>query len=199
METDKALISKILGGNLNAFRDLIDTYQKLVVHVVFRMISRQEHREEICQEVFIKVFQNLARFKFESKLSTWIGKIAYTTTINHLRKEKIQGPNEIWNTQNNIRNDENHYEPLDTIRSDDLNPVEILEKQDISKIIQKKIEQLPGPYKTIFTLYHLEQMSYQEISEIMDLPEGTVKSYLFRGRKKLKESLVRELQGEEIL
>jgi RNA polymerase sigma-70 factor (ECF subfamily) len=173
-------------------------YQKLVVHIVFRLISRQEDREEICQEVFIKVYQNLSGFKFQSKLSTWIGKIAYTTTINYLRKEKIQGYTEIKNSSNNIENEDVYCDPIDRIQSDDLNPAETIERQDISKIIHKKIKQLPTPYQTIVTLYHLEQMSYQEIAEIMDLPEGTVKSYLFRGRKKLKESLVQELEGEEI-
>jgi len=199
LKTERALINTILDGNLNAFRDLVETYQKLVVHIVFRLISRQEHMEEICQEVFIKVFQNLSGFKFQSKLSTWIGKIAYTTTINYLRKEKIHGSAEIKKSSNNNNMEDNYNAPLDSIHSDDLNPVETLERQDISKLIHKNIEQLPTPYQTIITLYHLEQMSYQEIAEIMDLPEGTVKSYLFRGRKKLKESLVKELQGEEIL
>jgi RNA polymerase sigma factor (sigma-70 family) len=199
LETEKALVSKILGGNLNAFKDLVEMYQKLVVHLVFRHISRQEHREEICQEVFIKVFQNLSGFKFQSKLSTWIGKIAYTTTINYLRKEKIHGSDDIRTSSNNDENEDKYYDTLDAIHSDDLSPSETVERQDISKLIHKNIGHLPTPYQTIITLYHLEQMSYQEISEIMDLPEGTVKSYLFRGRKKLKDSLVKELQGEEVL
>jgi len=199
LETDRTLINRILGGNLNAFKDLVESYQKLVVHVVFRLISRQEDREEICQEVFIKVYQNLSGFKFQSKLSTWIGRIAYTTTINYLRKAKIQGNIEFRNSPNNNEIEDNNHDPLVMIHSDDLNPIETVERQETSKLIHKNIEKLPSPYQTIITLYHLEQMSYQEISEIMDLPEGTVKSYLFRGRKKLKESIEKELQGEEIL
>ena len=199
MNTEKALINNILNGNLNEFKVLVEMYQKLVVHVVFRLVSRQEDREEICQEVFIKVFRNLSRFKFQSKLSTWIGKIAYTTTINYLRKEKIQGYTENKNSSNNNENEDIYNDPIDTIHSNDPNPAETIERQDISKLIHDKIKELPKPYQTIITLYHLEQMSYQEIAEIMELPEGTVKSYLFRGRKKLKESLVSELEGEEIL
>ena len=199
MKTERALINTILDGNLNAFRNLVEMYQKLVVHVVSRLISRQEHREEICQEVFIKVFQNLSGFKFQSKLSTWIGKIAYTTTINYLRKEIIHGQTEIKNSYNKNEIEDIYHDPIETIHSAVLNPEQMVEKKDISKLIHNKIEKLPTPYQTIITLYHLEQMSYQEIAEIMDLPEGTVKSYLFRGRKKLKESLAKELQGEEIL
>ena len=199
MNTEKALINTILNGNLNAFKDLIEMYQKLVVHVVFRLISRPEDREEICQEVFIKVYRSLPGFKFQSKLSTWIGKIAYTTTIIYLRKEKNQLFSEIKNANDHSESDNDYSNPINSIHSDDPSPLEIIEKQDVTALIHKNIEQLPAPYQTIISLYHLDQMSYQEIAEIMELPEGTVKSYLFRGRKKLKESLVSELEGEEIL
>jgi RNA polymerase sigma-70 factor (ECF subfamily) len=198
LKSETEFVKKILDGDLNAFRILVDKYQNLVVHVVFRLISRQEDLEEICQEVFIKVFKNLAGFKFQSKLSTWIGKIAYTTAINYLRKYKIEYNND--QTRLNVRSEseEETYNPLETIHSDIPNPLEAIEKQELAILIQKKIEQLPAPYQTIITLYHLDQMSYQEIAEIMELPEGTVKSYLFRGRKKLKDLLVLELEGETI-
>lgn len=196
MKTEQELVQTILGGDLNIFRQLIDKYQKLVVHIVFRLSSNPEDREEICQEVFIKVYQNLAGFKFQSKLSTWIGKIAYTTTINYLRKQKNMKPvNQIIHDGNG--NGES-YDSLEFTPSTVLTPLQELEKDDMALLVQQKIKQLPPPYQTIITLYHLDQMSYQEISEIMELPEGTVKSYLFRGRKKLKELLVIELEGEEL-
>jgi RNA polymerase sigma-70 factor (ECF subfamily) len=172
-------------------------YQKLVVHVVFRLVSRKEDREEICQEVFIKVFQNLSGFKFQSKLSTWIGKIAFTTAVNYVRKYKLHDHDEK-KIRMSTEDSEGFVDPVYSIHSDTPSPVELTEKRDLSILIQKKIEQLPAPYQTIVTLFHLDQMSYQEIAEIMELPEGTVKSYLFRGRKKLKDLLVLELEGEEI-
>ena len=198
MNPDRTLVTKILNGNLNSFRDLVEMYQKLVVHVVFRLVSRQEDREEICQEVFIKVYRNLSGFKFQSKLSTWIGKIAYTTTINYLRKEKILLYSDLKKASETSESEDEYNNPINSIHSDYPSPVESSERKDMTALIHKKIEQLPGPYKTIITLYHLEQMSYHEIAEIMELPEGTVKSYLFRGRKKLKDSLMKELEGEEI-
>ena len=198
LSPDRTLVTKILNGNLNSFRELVEMYQKLVVHVVFRLVSRQEDREEICQEVFIKVYRNLSGFKFQSKLSTWIGKIAYTTTINYLRKEKIPLYRNLKKASETSESEDEYNNPINSIHSDYPSPVETIERQDMTTLIHKKIEQLPAPYQTIITLYHLEQMSYHEIAEIMELPEGTVKSYLFRGRKKLKDSLVKELEGEEI-
>jgi RNA polymerase sigma-70 factor (ECF subfamily) len=198
LKSERELVQKILSGDLNSFKKLIERYQKLVVHVVFRFISNNEDGEEICQEVFMKIYQNLSGFKFQSKLSTWIGKIAYTTTINYLRKHKILKNMDQKISGVNGNRDDGIYDPINTAHSEYLSPLEEIEKQEMASIVQQKIKLLPPPYQTIITLYHLDQMSYQEISEIMDLPEGTVKSYLFRGRKKLKDLLVLELEGESI-
>ncbi len=197
MEKDRVVIKKILQGNLRAFRLLIDSHQRLVAHIVYRMVSNAEDQEEICQEVFIKVYQNLSKFKFESKLSTWIGRIAYHTTVNHIRTEKLPLYDDIY-TQTEKDSKVEEIDRMASIKSENPTPEEVVEAIDRDMLIQKQIENLPAPFRTILTLYHLEQMSYEEIGEIMNLPEGTVKSYLFRGRKKLKEVLVNELQGEEI-
>jgi RNA polymerase sigma-70 factor (ECF subfamily) len=115
-----------------------------------------------------------------------------------LRKEKIERHSEMKQGYENNEDRNDYLNPIHLIHTGDPSPLEKIETRDISNLINKNIEKLPTPYITIITLYHLEQMSYQEIAEIMNLPEGTVKSYLFRGRKKLKESLVKELEGEEI-
>jgi RNA polymerase sigma-70 factor (ECF subfamily) len=198
LKSEREIVQKILSGDLNSFQKLVEKYQKLVVHVVFRFVSVKEDREEICQEVFIKVYQNLSGFKFQSKLSTWIGKIAYTTTINYLRKHKVLKQSDQKLSGGKGYGDDEIDDPINSARSEYLSPLQEIEKQDMAEIVQQKIKLLPPPYQTIITLYHLDQMSYQEISEIMDLPEGTVKSYLFRGRKKLKDLLVMELEGESI-
>ena len=85
---EKQIVADILAGDQQAFRNLIEQYQKLVSHIVFRMISHQVDREELCQEIFIKVYRNLASFKFQSKLSTWVGRIAYHACINFLKKNR---------------------------------------------------------------------------------------------------------------
>lgn len=198
MDKENVLVDKILRGNLNVYRELVENYQNLVGHIVFRLVSQPENREEIAQEVFIKVYQNLSNFKFQSKLSTWIGRIAYNTTINYLRKERIPLYEDINPTQSNGAADEEYIDPLRSVEDNYPTPAERIEDKDRAAFLKNQIEKLPVPYRTIITLFHLEQMSYQEISEIMDLPEGTVKSYLFRARKKLKDILVVELQGEEI-
>jgi RNA polymerase sigma factor (sigma-70 family) len=172
---DYELIKQILNGNTNAFTALVSRYQKLVVHIIGRLIQRQEEVEDVSQEVFIKVYENLGKYRAESKLSTWIATIAYNTGVNYLRKFK--GTHEI-----NIDKTKELQFMTDNITAD-------YEQIDLHRYIRAQIERLPAHYRTVITLFHLEEFSYQEIEQITGMPEGTVKSYLFRAKALLKEKL----------
>ncbi|MBN2088592.1 sigma-70 family RNA polymerase sigma factor [candidate division KSB1 bacterium] len=185
---NQTLVKQILSGDQQAFRIFIETYQRLVAHIVFRMIPTTADREDLCQDIFLKAYQHLASFQFESKLSTWLGRIAYNTCINFLEKKRVQ----LWGDLS----EEN--DSLDQFTGTEIAPDTFTEKRDISNRLLQEIEKLPLPYRTILTLYHLEEMSYQEIGEIMQLPEGTVKSYLFRARKKLKDQLMTQYHQEAL-
>ena len=184
----KELVKKIQAGNNQAYKTFIEQYQRLVYHIVFRMIPNTYDREDICQDVFLKAYKHLATFRFECKLSTWIGKIAYTTCINFLQKKKIE-------LYEDCVAD---YQSMDTITGSQITPDLHIEKSDIATRVKSEIEALPPNYRTILTLFHIDQMSYTEISSIMGLPEGTVKSYLFRARQQLKERLLSKYEEEEL-
>lgn len=185
---EKLLVQKILAGNQRAFGELIRNYQNLVGHLVFRMISNEYDREDICQDIFLKVYQNLTNFKFESKLSTWIARITYNTCLNFLEKKKVS-----------LFDDMTPEEmSLDDLFGSAPLPDNLTVQQDISQRLQKEIRKLPLHYRTILTLYHLDEMNYREIGEITEMPEGTVKNYLFRARKILKERLNSQYQPEEL-
>ncbi len=172
---DSELIRLILSGNMNAFTFLVNRYQKLVVHITGRLIQRQDELEDVCQDVFMKVYQNLGKYRNECKLSTWIATIAYNTSINYLRKFK-KGDEVNPDDSAALRN-------LTDFRTADY------EQTDLHRYIREQIEKLPVQYRTVLTLYHLEEFSYQEIEQITGMPEGTVKSYLFRAKALLKEKL----------
>ncbi|MBA4410357.1 MAG: RNA polymerase subunit sigma-24 [Odoribacter sp.] len=172
---DSELIVQILNGNRNAFTFLVNRYQKLVVHITGRLIQRQDELEDVCQDVFLKVFQNLGKYRSECKLSTWIATIAYNTSINYLRKFK-KGDEVNPDDSAALRN-------LTEYKSNDF------ERTDLHRYIRDQIELLPVHYRTVLTLYYLEEFSYQEIEHITGMPEGTVKSYLFRAKAILKEKL----------
>ena len=183
---DAELVKQILDGNNNAFRYLVANYQRLVVHVVGRVVGRQDEVEDICQEVFIKVFRKMKRFRGEAKLSTWIATIAYNTSISHVRKLARRG--------------EQSYDDKPALialeRDESLNQ-KVVEKEEAKKILMDMIESLPVNYRTVLTLFHLEEFSYKEIEEITKMPEGTIKSYLSRARKLLKEKLEKVVETEK--
>ncbi len=186
MIDDKALVSRVISGDRQAFRVLIKQNERLVGHMIARLIDRHEDREELCQDVFLKVYEKLGEFTFQSKLSTWIATIAYRHGINHLRKKKIE-----------IRELTEGDEREQFISTE--NVEEDFSDRQLDAMVMNLIDQLPPQYKAILTLYHVQEMSYPEIVEITGLPEGTVKNYLFRARQLLKEKVKKYLGKEEVL
>ncbi len=187
MTDDQALASRIVKGDTQAFRLLIKQHERLVSHMVSRLIDNAEDREELCQDVFMKVHENLGGFTFQSKLSTWIASIAYNHSINHLRKNKINVsdiPEEEMFTAHFVSND---------------NPEEKLADDNMDALVIRFIGELPAQYKAVLTLYHLEHMSYPEIGVATGMPEGTVKNYLFRARALVKDKVKKYLGKEEML
>jgi RNA polymerase sigma-70 factor (ECF subfamily) len=183
--TDAELVQQILNGNSNAFRFLVAKHQRLVLHVVGRIVQRQEDIEDICQEVFMKVYSKIGKFRGEAKLSTWIARIAYNTSISHLRKED---------------RDELSYDERPALvagETDESTHHQSIETAEIKNYLMMKIEELPVQYRTVLTLFHLEEFSYREIEEITGMPEGTIKSYLSRARKILKEKLEKVAEIEK--
>lgn len=179
MTDDHSLINRVIAGDRHAFRWLIKQHERLVYSVVWKIVQNQEDAEEVCQDVFLKVYDKLPSFKYESKLSTWIAKIAYNQALSYLRKR--EGLSET------IERGETNFK--EKFIDSSATPMEMVENTELKTLLNRAIEQLPVHYRTILTLFHLQEMSYPEIVEITGLPEGTVKNYLFRARNLLKEAL----------
>lgn len=182
------LIDEIRHDNNHAFEQFIEQYKRLVYHIVFRMITDRTDCEDLCQDIFLKIFQNISGFRFESKISTWIAKIAHNQCINYLKKKKV-----------GLIDDFTSGEILaGCIDTEDISQDIFLQNKDITERLRVMIDQLPVHFRTVLTLYHLEDMHYNEIADIMELPVGTVKSYLFRARKYLRKKLETKYRKEEI-
>lgn len=188
MEDARALVGRILDGDPGSFQKLVSDHQRLVGQIVFRMIPNLTEREDLCQDIFVRVYQNLDRFQFQAKLSTWIARIAYNTCLNFLEKKRLplyedQAP---------------EGETVDHCSGETAGPDQWTASRQMSVQVCEEIDNLPVIYGTIVSLYHLQDMTYAEIGEILSLPDGTVKSYLFRARKMLKERLAARFQREEL-
>ncbi len=188
MDNTRALVDRILSGDPGSFQKLVTDHQRLVGQIVFRMISNVTEREDLCQDVFVRVYQNLGKFQFQAKLSTWIARITYNTCLNFLEKKRLP----LY---------EDHVpegQTIDDCLGQEESPERWTESRQVSVQISEEIDNLPVIYGTIVSLYHLHEMTYAEIAEILSLPDGTVKSYLFRARKLLKERLTARFEREEL-
>ena len=172
MHLDENLVRKIISGDIRAFKDLVHQHERLVMYMISRIVNNKEDIKDISQEVFIKVYRSIKKFNYDSKLSTWIATIAYRTAINHAKKDPLK----------NLTIDTEVPINFET-------PEHILSIKNEAEFIQQQVSRLPLSYRTVVTLYHLNEFSYQEIGEITGFPEGTIKNYLFRARKLLKEKL----------
>ena len=195
--TDRKLVDRILRGETNAYGIIIKNTENLVAKIVFEMIPSESDRKDIAQDVYIKAYQKLPGFKFQSKLSTWIGQICYNTCIDHLRKKKLVLAESIFETDADPSND--ILDMMNTAQGNFDEPVDtFVIGKNISEIVKKKIENLPAIYKTLISLFHNEELSYEEIATITGLPVGTVKSYLFRARRELKNDLLLHYKKEDL-
>jgi len=190
MNDERQLIKEILAGNKAALQTFIESYQKLVSHVVFRMVANNHDREDLCQEVFMKVYQNISGFQHECKISTWVARIAHNTCLNYMEKMRVPLLDDV------ISSDDENM--IDNFSNNSISPVDYTETRDLNQRVQDEINLLPPRMGVLLALYHLEDMSYEEIAEITNQPMGTVKSYLFRARKMLKDNLMGKYHLEEL-
>jgi RNA polymerase sigma factor (sigma-70 family) len=177
--TDRQVVDKVLRGEIQAFRDIVSLTEGLVARIIHQLIPDQEDRKDVAQDVYLKVYQHLKGFRFQSKLSTWVAQIAYNTCLNRLQKK-----------QPSI------YNPPD-LPADDATDGKLLQKE-LNGLLATGIGRLPPVYQTLIGLYHQEDLSYHEIAGITGLPEGTVKSYLFRARKQLKDTMLSIYKKEKL-
>jgi len=173
--SDKQLVERVLQGDHHAFGLIVKNTERLVGQIVGRMVSHAEDRKDIIQDIYLKTFKHLSGFRHAAKLSTWIGNIAYNTCINFLERRRLYV----------VGN-----EGLPEAPADDYGTEELIEGRQLAAIIAAGIEKLSPLYKTLLVLFHQEGLSYADIGQITSLPEGTIKSYLFRARKQLKESVL---------
>ena len=194
---DKILVESTLAGNHQAFASIIRQTEGLVSAIVYKMVTNAEDRKDIAQDIYLKAYHKLSGFKFQCKLSTWIAQIAYNTCFSWLEKKKLVLPDP-------PRGESDAFDDPLELLSNPLTGVfahreELLvfEKQR-ARIIQAELEKLSPIYKTILSLFHQEEMSYAEIAAITGLPEGTLKSYLFRARKQLKDNLLLNYKKDDL-
>jgi RNA polymerase sigma factor (sigma-70 family) len=183
--SDIELIEQTLVGNQAAYADLVKRHQRFVFTLALRFAKNREDAEEIAQDCFIKAYRSLSAFQRQSKFSTWLYSIVYTTAMTFLRKKRVD---------TDSINDENTYIQLEnTSSSHDVNSAE---NKSRSYYLNQAITQLMPDDAAIITLFYMGEQSLDEIGKTLGIETNTVKVKLFRARQRLKEKLEHNLKHE---
>src|SRR5688500_19061251 len=174
-------------GRDAAFRELLRRYERPVFSLVFRMVRDRDTAEDLAQESFIKVLNNIDRYRPEFKFSSWLFKIANNITIDHLRRRQLDTIS-IEGAPDAVTGERMRATAV-TVASGGESPLEELESKEIGASIEEAIAKLRPEYRACIILRHVEDYSYDEIAEIVKLPLGTVKTYIHRARQELREHL----------
>lgn len=183
---ERTIIERVLAGDDRAFRALAERHQARAMTLAVRMLKNREDAEEALQDAFLRAYRSLDRFKLHSSFATWLYRIIFNVCSTRLRGRSSE-----------VRVDVD--EQIDMIgESDDRDRPDLqLESAELHEIVQRGIDAMPGVYAGVFTLFFVQDLSYEEIAEVTDIPLNTVKTRLFRARRMLR-AYVLEHRGETV-
>jgi len=186
-KTDQELVKLCKRGDERAASEILHRFERPVFSLVFRMVRDRELAEDLSQEAFVRTLNNLRRYDPSYKFSSWLFKIAYNLTIDHLRKRQLDTVS-IHGAPDAVSAEAQAATSI-TLETYDERPDALLEARELGAEIGEAIECLRPEYQTAIMLRHVEGRSYEEIAAIMDVPLGTVKTYIHRARGELKSAL----------
>lgn len=180
---DEDLVAAVLAGDRERFGDLVERYQGRLVNYLFRLLRNLDEAHELAQEVFLKVYQALDRYDPRYRFSTWLFRVAQNAAIDQIRRRRLK-------LVSIHRQEEGDEEGRDwDLPSPERGPYRHLRNRERGEAIQQAIDSLPWEYRELIVLRHYGELSYEEIAGVKEMPLGTVKNKLFRGRQLLKEKL----------
>lgn len=190
---DKELIQRLSNHDETAFREIVEKYETLVYNACYHILQKSVDAEDIAQEVFIEVFESIHQFRHESKLSTWLYRISINKSLNHLRKNKWKA---FMSSIDGSQGKSNSRLQLEMEDASANNSPETIEYKERNAILQKAMDSLPENQRIAFTLCKFEELSYQEISGIMNLSISSIESLIHRAKINLQKKLVKYYKNE---
>jgi RNA polymerase sigma-70 factor (ECF subfamily) len=185
--SDTEVVALAQQGKEAAYRELLTRYERPVFSLVFRMVRDRETAEDLSQETFIRVLNNLDRYSPEFKFSSWLFKIANNLTNDNLRRRRIDTKS-IEGAPDAVTSESAKATSIAVVSQGE-SPLEELESRELGSAIERAIGKLRPEYRACIMLRHVEDRSYEEIAEIVKLPLGTVKTYIHRARHELRAAL----------
>lgn len=184
---DEEFVSLCRKGDVDAFEALVHRHQKRMFNIAYRMLGDYEEAANMVQDAFLAAYRSLKSFKGKSQFSTWLYSILINHCKNRLKQVRVQRLHEAFSLNEAILSQEGQIQSDPP--SNDPSALEHLERKDIQEKVQGCISRLDSPFQEVLILRDIQGFSYEEISEMLNLPEGTIKSRLFRAREALKDCL----------
>ena len=182
---DNELVKQVCMGETQLFRLLIERHQQHIFNLCYRMLRQFEEADDATQDTFLKAYRSLKQFRGDARLKTWLCRIARNECLNRLRHENMASLDQQLTTDYSFQ-----------IADSTPSPLELIEQQETQSIVHEAINTLPHQYRLVITLFHLNGLSYEEISQVMEIPMGTVKTHIFRARELLKSKLQAFVEGK---
>ncbi len=185
--TDQEVVLWARKGSEQAYRELVRRYQRPIFSLIYRMVRDRERAEDLAQETFVKVLNALDSYRPEYKFSSWIFKIANNAAIDHLRRKELDTLS-LDGAPDAVTSERREGTSLQ-IADQSESPLQELEARELGDVIERAIAQLRPEYRSCILLRHVQGYAYEEISDMLDLPLGTVKTYIHRARSELRTLL----------
>ncbi len=182
---EAVIIDKLKQGNESAFKELVESYRSMVVNTCFGLLHNTDDAEDVAQDVFIEVFRSVENFRADSKISTWLYRIAVNRSLNFIRdnkkRKRVQWFDDVVESKKETLNQLNQQSADD--------PESELENSQRALILHEAVDSLPENQRVAFTLNKYEDLAYKEISEVMNLSVSSVESLIHRAKKNLQKKL----------
>ena len=182
---ENELVKRVCMGETQLFRLLIERHQGHIFNLCYRMLRQFEEADDATQDTFLNAYRSLKRFRGDARLKTWLCRIARNECLNRLRHENMASLDQLLTTDYSFQ-----------IADSTPSPLELIEQQETQSIVHEAINKLPHSYRLAITLFHLNGLTYEEISQVMEIPMGTVKTHIFRARELLKSKLQVFVEGK---
>lgn len=187
-DTDQDIIEQVRAGNTRRYAHLVDRHKDRALTLACRLVGHKEEAEELVQDAFVRAFRSLDQFRGDAKFGTWYYRILYNLCMTKVTRRR--GKSQQISVDEEIEL-ENLFVDADEPLID-----EQLEEQELHELISDEINNLPEKFKSVVTLFYVQEMSYEEIVAVLNAPIGTVKTNLFRARSLLRKNVLGRMKGE---
>lgn len=194
LNEDSLLVEAIKAGEMQQFEVLVDKYKDKIYNMARNITGSQQEAQDLAQDIFLLIFKNIGSFQGRSSLSTWIYRISINKCLDWQRKQ--QRKNSFLHTLYRSKDQDQHIDPMEQLPNRQPTPEEQYIKNEQIRELRNIIQGLPEKYQKVIILFHYQQMTYQEIADVLELPVRTIETQLYRGKQKIREQLILTVEKE---